>query len=143
MFGDGPDRPALERAVAAHGLDGAVRMHGFVDESVLDDAMRRALCVVLPSRREGYGLVVIEAAARGVPAVVVEAADSAAAELVSDGENGVLAPSASPEDLAQAIVRVHAAGEALRASTARWFERNAERLSLDGSLRAMVERYRA
>ena len=32
---------------------------------------RRALCMVLPSRREGYGLVVVEAAASGTPSVVV------------------------------------------------------------------------
>jgi len=41
--------------------------------------------------------VVIEAAAHGTPAVVVAGPDNAAAELVSEGENGFVAPSASPE----------------------------------------------
>ena len=65
--------------------------------------MGRAMCMVLPSRREGYGLVVIEAAARGTPSVVVEGPDNAAVELIEEGVNGVVAASASAEDLAAAI----------------------------------------
>ena len=53
------------------GLDGVVTAPGFVNGDVLEDALSTALCLVLPSRREGYGRVVIEASARGVPVVVV------------------------------------------------------------------------
>ena len=42
---------------------------GFADADTVDREMRRALCVLLPSRREGYGMVVVEAAARGTPSV--------------------------------------------------------------------------
>jgi glycosyltransferase involved in cell wall biosynthesis len=103
--------------------------------------LRRALCLVLPSRREGYGMVVIEASSQGTPSVVVRDPDNAATDLVRDGENGVIADSAAPEDLAAAIERVHAAGDALRASTAAWFERNAERLSLAHSLELVLASY--
>jgi glycosyltransferase involved in cell wall biosynthesis len=99
--------------------------------------------MVLPSRREGYGLVVVEASARGTPSVVVRSDDNAAVELVADGENGVVAASASPKDLAAAIVRVAAEGEALRASTRAWFSRNARRLSLAASLDTVAASYRA
>ena len=44
---------------------------GFVEAERVDAALRRALCMVLPSTREGYGLVVVEASARGTPSVVV------------------------------------------------------------------------
>ena len=54
----------------------------------IDQALGRALCLVLPSRREGYGLVVVEAASRGTPSVVVAGADNAAVELLQDGVNG-------------------------------------------------------
>jgi len=94
-----------------------------------------------PSEREGYGLVVVEAAARGTPSVVVAAADNAAVELVEDGVNGVVAVSAAPADLAAAIVRVHEAGEALRASTREWFAGNARRLSLEHSLETVLAAY--
>jgi glycosyltransferase involved in cell wall biosynthesis len=96
---------------------------------------------VLPSSREGYGLVVVEAAGRGTPSVVVAGEDNAATELVDDGQNGFVAASPSPEDLAAAILRVRAAGPALREATAEWFERNAQRLSLEHSLETVLAAY--
>ena len=120
-----------------------VAVPGFVWTGIVEQAMERALCAVLPSRREGYGLVVVEAAALGTPSVVVADPDNAAVELVSEGENGFIARSASPDDLAAAIIRVHEAGPALRQSTAAWFSRNAERLSLERSLQIALGVYSA
>ena len=111
---------------------------GFVSAERVESALARALCMVLPSRREGYGMVVIEAAASGTPSVVVAGPDNAAADLVSEGENGYVAPSAAPEDLAAAIERVHADGQALRERTADWFRANATRLSLESSLETVL-----
>ena len=68
--------------------------------------------------------------------------DKAATELVEPGVNGFVAESASPEDLAAAIVQVHEAGFALRESTAAWFTHNAERLSLRRSLEEVARAYR-
>ena len=141
IYGDGPDRPEVLRRIAADGLDGDVEAPGFVDAGVVDAALERALCMVLPSRREGYGLVVVEASARGTPSIVVRDPDNAATELVEEGENGTVAASASAEDLAAAIERVHAAGSELRARTAAWFARNARRLSLESSLETVLARY--
>jgi glycosyltransferase involved in cell wall biosynthesis len=141
LFGDGPDRPALLRLIDEAGLRDAVDAPGFVEAKRVEAAFRRALCHVLPSRREGYGLVVIDAAAQGTPTIVVRAADNAAVELVEDGVNGVIAGSAAPEDLAGAIERVHEAGDSLRRSTADWFAQNASRLSIDSSLDAVVAAY--
>jgi len=141
VVGDGPERPEVVRLVRELGLEGAVDVPGFVATEVVEELMARALCVLLPSRREGYGLVVIEAAARGTPSVVVAGPDNAAVELIADGENGFVARSASPEDLAAAIVRVSDAGAALRGSTAAWFASNARRLSLDESLQIALAAY--
>jgi len=141
IYGDGPDRDAVLHAIAALRLDGAISAPGFVDTEVLEQALSSALCLLLPSRREGYGRIVVEAAARGVPTVVVEGPDNAATELVEEGVNGAIALSAEPDDLAAAIVRVHGAGDELRRSTLDWFRRNAERLSLDRSLATVLEAY--
>ncbi len=143
ILGDGPDRPEVVRRVSELGLGDAIVTPGFVASETVDAAMDRALCVLLPSRREGYGLVVIEAAARGTPSVVVADPDNAAVELVTEGENGFIARSASAEDLAAAIIRVHAAGRPLRDSTAAWFARNAQRLSLGHSLAVALRVYGA
>jgi glycosyltransferase involved in cell wall biosynthesis len=141
VYGDGPEHGEVLRLRSELGLDGALDVHGFVEAGRVEAALSRALCMVLPSRREGYGMVVVEAAALGTPSVVVADPDNAATDLVSPGENGYVAPSASPADLAAAIERVHAEGNALRERTAAWFESNAERLSLEGSLKRVLESY--
>lgn len=141
IFGDGPDRPEVLRLIAAAEAKDWLRAPGFVSAGEIGAALRGALCMVLASSREGYGLIVVEASAAGVPSVVVAAPDNAAVELVEDGVNGTIAVSASAEDLAGAIMRVAEAGPALRASTARWFAANARRLSLEGSLATVVATY--
>ncbi len=136
FLGDGPERAALDAAIVEHGLQGIVTARGFVDTETVDAEMRRAMCLLLTSRREGYGMVVVEAAARGTPSVVVAGADNAATELIVEGVNGTIAEDSDPQAVADAIVRVHEAGVALRESTARWFAENASRLSLESSLQA-------
>jgi glycosyltransferase involved in cell wall biosynthesis len=141
FYGDGPERAALTAAISEHDADSFISAPGFADGETLDADMRRALCVLLPSEREGYGMVVVEASAHATPAVVVAAPDNAAVELVADGVNGAIADSADPETIAEAIVRVHENGMAMRESTARWFAKHAERLSLEGSLKTVLESY--
>jgi glycosyltransferase involved in cell wall biosynthesis len=141
VYGDGPQRAEVAALIASLGLEDVASAPGFVDAARLQEALAGALCMVLPSRREGYGIVVVEAAARGVPSVVVADPDNAATELVDAGENGYVAASASPADLADAILRVRDAGPALRDSTAAWFARNAERLSLTTSLDRVAAAY--
>jgi glycosyltransferase involved in cell wall biosynthesis len=141
IFGDGPERAEVLAAIERHGASDWLHAPGFVDGAEIEDAMRRALCMVLPSRREGYGMVVIEASAAATPSVVVADPDNAATEHVAEGVNGFVAPSAEPQDLADAIVRVADAGTPLRASTARWFAENAPRLSLARSLEQLLDGY--
>ena len=142
IYGDGPDRHKLASLVREERLSDVVSVPGFVDASDVDAALRRALCMVLPSVREGYGRIVVEAAARGTPSVVVRAPDNAATELVEDGVNGVIASSAEPGDLGRAILRVHDSAPELRASTRAWFKRNARDLSLTNSLDIVTRCYR-
>jgi len=142
IYGDGPERAEVERLIARLGVGDAVRLHGFVDSDEVQAALARALCVVLPSVREGYGMVVVEASSKGVPSVVARAPDNAASELVEEGANGYLAESPAPTDLARGIERVEAAGPELRERTADWFEANGRRLSLSESLETVLRSYR-
>ena len=141
FLGDGPERAALDRTIAERGLRGVVSARGFTATETVDAEMRRAMCMLVTSRREGYGLVVVEAAARATPSVVVAGEDNAATELIEEGVNGTIAPSPDPQAVADAIVRVHEGGVALRESTARWFGQSAEWLSLESSLRRVLELY--
>jgi len=141
ILGDGPEREALQAAIDSHGLAQTIDARGFTDSDTVDAQMRGAMCLLVTSQREGYGLVVVEAAARGTPCVVVAGEDNAATELIEDGVNGTIAQHDDPQAIAEAIVRVYEAGDALRRSTRKWFAENSERLSLESSLRAVLASY--
>lgn len=143
IYGDGPEREALARAISEQGVADVVSAPGFVDATVIDEALAGALCMLSTSRREGYGMVVVEACAHATPSVVVAGEDNAATELIEPGANGFVAASDDPRAIADAIVAVHEAGLALRERTADWFARNGERISLEGSLRRVLASYAA
>lgn len=141
ILGDGPQRPQVLAAIAQHGVTDVVAAPGFVAADVVHEALTESLCLLLPSAREGYGLVVIEAAAGGTPSIVVAGPDNSAVELVEEGVNGFVAAGAEPEQLADAIVRVHAGGAELRASTLAWFENEGSRLTAAASTATLLELY--
>jgi len=143
IFGDGPERARVQDLVRTMQLEDAISVPGFVDATEIDAAWRDAGCMVLPSRREGYGLIVVEAAQAAVPSVVVAEPDNAAIELVEPGVNGFVADSDSPADLAAAITRCLEGGMDLRRSTAEWYRHNAGRLSLSSSLEHVARAYAA
>jgi glycosyltransferase involved in cell wall biosynthesis len=142
IFGDGPERDALRAAIERLRPDVMIAAPGFTEREELHETLRRSLCMLLPSRREGYGMVVVEAAACGVPSIVVQGPDNAAVELIEEGINGVVAPSATAEDLAAAIIAIHEAGPAMRTSTRDWFARNSARISAEASLQRVLALYR-
>lgn len=141
FYGDGPEREAVLHAIEAEGVAERASAPGFVDAHTLDSALGRALCMLSTSRREGYGLVVIESCSHATPAVVVAGADNAATELVTDDVNGAIVTTPDPLAIAAAIVAVHEAGIAMRESTARWFAENVQRLSIESSLQRVLASY--
>jgi glycosyltransferase involved in cell wall biosynthesis len=143
FFGDGPERQATLAAIAASGAQEYISAPGFVAAAEVDAALDRALCMLLPSRREGYGMIVVEAATHGTPSIVVADEDNAATELIAEGVNGFVAASCEPQAIAQAISSARDGGMALRQSTAAWFAQNARRLSLESSLEIVLASYAA
>jgi glycosyltransferase involved in cell wall biosynthesis len=142
IYGDGPERPKVLAAIAEHRLEGIVEAPGFVAGDVIENALARALCLLLPSRREGYGVVVLEALSRGTPAIVVAGDDNAAAEFIEEGVNGYVTDTSAPDELAAAIRDIHDGGQELRESTLGWFRRNAGRLSLERQVEDVFATYR-
>lgn len=141
IFGDGPDRQRILAEIARRGLQDVIRCPGFAPWEEVDAALRRALCLLAPSEREGYGLVVVEAAARGTPSIIVRAPDNAATELVEHEENGLVVDSAAPHALAAAIEAVHADGAALVQRTRDWFAKHAPGLTLDATISQLEALY--
>jgi glycosyltransferase involved in cell wall biosynthesis len=140
LLGRGPDLDKVRARIAALGLAERIVLPGFVSNAELEAFQAGAAVMVQPSEREGYGMVVVEASARGVPVVLVAGADNAAVELVDEGQNGFVAAEAAPVALAAAIRRAVDGGEDLRGRVREWYAANARRLSFAASFAAICGR---
>lgn len=122
VLGTGPSSEAVRAEVRRVGGEAWTRFPGFVSDAELNELLHGAACLVNPSRREGYGLVVIEANAHGVPVVLVADEGNASTELIDTGVNGVVSPTASPTDLSRAIRDAVDGGDDLRRSSRAWYD---------------------
>ena len=138
IFGDGPERAKVLAEIKRLGLEDVIRCPGFVASDEIDDALRRAMCLLLPSEREGYGSVVIEAIARGTPAIVVRGPDNASSGLIEENVNGFVSSSAEPAMLADQIVKIHRTGPEMISRTYEWFRQHANEIGIDASI-AQIE----
>ncbi len=103
IFGDGPERPALESLINELGLEGRVIMPGFIANPY--KFIRAADLFVLSSCYEGLPNALIEALAVGCP-VVSTACRSGPKEVLLDGAGGELVPVSDPEAMAEAMQKV-------------------------------------
>jgi glycosyltransferase involved in cell wall biosynthesis len=87
LVGDGPARLALRALAAELGIADSIEWPGPLDPSALSEQYAQALCLVLPSLREPWGLVVNEALHHGCPVIVSECC-GCRPELVVDGVTG-------------------------------------------------------
>ncbi len=96
--GEGPERDALERLGAT--------ITGWISKEQVWQLLGQARCLIFPSHwYETFGLVVSEAAARGVPAIVSDV--SAAAERISEGVTGWTFRSGDGDDLTRCLHLLH------------------------------------
>jgi glycosyltransferase involved in cell wall biosynthesis len=141
ILGDGPDFETTRERVRDLGLDGAIEVPGRVDHDELMQRIASASCLLHPSEREGYGLVVVEAVSLGTPAIVVRGSENAATELVEDGVNGFVVETADADAMANSIVRAIEGGSGLRASALDWYRERRDRLSIEKSLAEVEASY--
>jgi len=88
IVGDGPEKAALVELAKNMEVCGNVEYAGFQEYRALIGKIKASKVLVLPSSREGFGMVVIEAFACGVPVVTVRERYNAAQGLVDDGVDG-------------------------------------------------------
>jgi glycosyltransferase involved in cell wall biosynthesis len=100
ILGEGPLRADLLAQAEALGVADTVALAGFVAEPAR--YMARAACLALPSRFEGFGIVLAEAMAAGAPVVATDCPHGPR-EALDDGRAGLLVPVGDPEALAQAL----------------------------------------
>lgn len=102
--GEGPLENSMKEEIARLGLVESCRIVGF--QADVTPLMRAIDALVLPSRQESFGLVLVEAASRGKPAIACRC--EGPSEIVVDAETGFLVPQDAEEELARAIERMFA-----------------------------------
>jgi len=108
IAGDGPERRSLERAAAESGIAERIEFTGWLGRDELISLYRAAdLFVASPARgpggeTEAFGLVFVEAALAGLPTVATRS--GGIADIVIDGDTGVLVAENDPQDFARAVL---------------------------------------
>jgi glycosyltransferase involved in cell wall biosynthesis len=97
VAGDGSARPEVERALRA----ASVTWLDMVDRTTLDSLNASADLAVWPAIREAFGMAMLEAQAAGLP--VVAGNSPGVAQIVADGETGLLTPPGDDTMLADAV----------------------------------------
>jgi glycosyltransferase involved in cell wall biosynthesis len=103
ILGDGRDRPQLAKQAADLGVNDTVDMPGFVEG--VPGYMAQSAVFALASRFEGFGNVLVEALAGGLP-VVATRCSGGPSFILADGRYGPLVPVQDPQALADAVAGV-------------------------------------
>lgn len=108
LGGEGPEQSALRALARDCGVEHAVRFIGRIPAGDLVDHYRMANVFAMPSRQgprdvEGFGIVLVEAGACGIP--VVATRTGGIVDAVADGDTGILVPQEDVGALADALTR--------------------------------------
>lgn len=122
LVGDGPERAVIERLVERYGLEANVALRDAYEthEEVLG-LMKAADVLALPSRREGFGMVALEALACGTPVVTLDHPRNAAASLVEMDTTGYVTD-ATPAAVAEAVLAARTLSSGACVAAAREYE---------------------
>lgn len=102
VFGDGPDRAALASQADRLGIGNHLQWHGW--QANPWSTVTEATALVLPSDFEGFGMVLLEALARGIPVVATDCV-AGPRDIVASGTNGWLVPPGDGPTLSGALER--------------------------------------
>ena len=102
IVGDGVLRSGLESLAAQIGVERSVRFLGRLADEDLKNAYARASVFAMPSSKEGFGIVYLEAWQFGVP--IICSKFGASCEIVSDGEDGFVVDPSNVKELADKII---------------------------------------
>lgn len=104
--GEGLERTRLEKYITEQGLSDHVSLEGRVQRDLVTKYLDEADCFIMISCREAYGLVYLEAMARGC--ITIASRDEGFDGVIEDGVNGFLCEAGNASELADIIRRINA-----------------------------------
>jgi glycosyltransferase involved in cell wall biosynthesis len=104
FIGEGPFRATCEELAGRLGVAGNCTFSGLLPHSKVFSAMAEAWATIVPSRNEAFGLVNIESMAVSVP--VIGSNTGGIAEIIRDGQDGLLFPPGDHAALAGRMIRL-------------------------------------
>lgn len=137
IYGDGPERQALERLVGTMRLSQRIAFHGAVSNDAVHAALSHADCAVLPSRFDGWGMLVNESLAAGTPVICTDACGAAA--IVTDDQAGHVVPAGRAAPLAAALAAAVGRGTVQPQARVAIHARVAQIASADQAARRFLE----
>lgn len=101
IVGEGPERSSLEAQCRRLGVAESVHFLGQLSNRAVLEEMARHTVFVMPSVREGFGIVYLEAMASGC--LTIGTQGEGIADFIQDGKNGFLIPPESPDAIAEKV----------------------------------------
>lgn len=139
IVGHGPEQKALEQLAQVLGVSNAVRFTGQLSNEGVLAEMSRAQFFCMPSVREGFGIVYLEAMAVGCITIGTEG--EGIADLIANGENGFLVPPESPDAIEQVMAWCLAHSQEA-AAVAQHGKQDAMALTWDSNAKKYLELFR-
>ncbi|CAN2170803.1 RfaG Glycosyltransferase [Candidatus Nanopelagicaceae bacterium] len=118
IVGSGPLKSSIEMEISKRLMSGYVNLIENAPQDELEECFARSFALIHPSKREGYGLAMIEAAERGIPTVLIDYPENASVDLGISPE--FVSKSDAPEALAELMLKARDNQEAIYSDLGKW-----------------------
>lgn len=118
IVGSGPLKGDIESAILKKSMSGYVNLLENASQDRLERCFAKSFVLLHPSKREGYGLAMIEAAERGIPTVLIDYPENASVDLGISPE--FVSKTDAPKDLAVLMLKAHENQEEIFSDLGKW-----------------------
>lgn len=138
LCGDG-DVAGVKRRAEQLGIADMIAHIGWMDKEEIEDCLRHAAIHILPSRREGLPMSILETMSRGIPNVATRIASIP--EVIRDGETGILLEPGNIDEIADAIRKLMGQKDLRREIGESGYELVRKEFSMEGCVKRLEEIY--
>lgn len=139
--GEGQQVSVIREKIVHYGIKGQVELKGRIPRNQILNLYDEADCMVMISRGEAYGLVYLEAMARGC--ITIASRNEGFDGIIIDGENGFLCEAGNAEELARTIDRINRLTPQQRFSISEKAIQTAQRLTDENAAKLYIEEIKA